>query len=585
MPANRVDSKTHGRLLEAAEQSANDTLELTTDHQPARSLLDEIKNAYVDKGYEALERLDLTEAEKYKNKALQIDEYYQPAHKLFESIKKAHYKQACDYLNDKQYSRAISEFNKLINKDPNFIEAYCELGRLHFEKGELDAAKKSANMALQLDENYPSACTLLDNIKKAYVKKGCDAFNRNNLIAAEKFAKEAYSLDKNYQSTRKLLNDIKQVYYKQGLAHIEVSEYAKAINPLLKASDIDPDDKEVWTNLGRAYYWIDEYDNAANCYRKAADIDPNDKTVYINLGNAYYWIGAYDKAINPFQKARDLDLNCAKTLFYLARAYFGLGSLEKTKQTIEKALDISPTYPPVLELLEKVRQTSVALADEIELGTLDAAIVLIPASEFQMGNSKRPIRLDNFYIDKYPVTNAQYKKFLEANPQWRKDQIRREYHDSSYLKHWDRDIYPKGKDSHPVVYVSWYAAKAYAKWVDKRLPTEAEWEKAARGGLVGKIYPWGNSIDPSKANYDKHVTGTSGVGSYTPNKYGLYDMVGNVWEWCLDEHDLDVSSLRVLRGGSWTSNARSLHVAGRASFFPIHTNDSTGFRCAKSVTP
>ena len=174
-------------------------------------------------------------------------------------------------------------------------------------------------------------------------------------------------------------------------------------------------------------------------------------------------------------------------------------------------------------------------------------VALIPAGEFQMGgrdgdaeSDEQPVHtvyVDAFYIDKYEVTNAQYKKFVDANPQWQKDNIPRNLHNGKYLRFWRGNTYHLSKENHPVVYVSWYAAMAYAKWAGKRLPTEAEWEKAARGGVVGIKYPWGDLIDPSKANYGGEVGDTRPVGSYPPNDYGLYDMVGNVMEWCLDAYD------------------------------------------------
>lgn len=100
---------------------------------------------------------------------------------------------------------------------------------------------------------------------------------------------------------------------------------------------------------------------------------------------------------------------------------------------------------------------------------------------------------------------------------------------------------------HPVFGVSWYDAVAFAQWAEKRLPTEAEWEKAARGGLEGRKYPWGDSIDKSKANLKPPFV--EPVGLYSPNGYGLYDVVGNVWEWVMDGWDEE--NVRVLRGGSY----------------------------------
>ena len=245
-------------------------------------------------------------------------------------------------------------------------------------------------------------------------------------------------------------------------------------------------------------------------------------------------------------------------------------------------------------------------------------MVLIPAGEFQMGSventDEQPVHnvyIDAFYMDKYEVTNGAYKKFLDANPQWRKDRIPSVYHDGDYLKNWNGNNYPLGKRDHPVTYVSWYAAMAYAKWMGKRLPTEAEWEKAARGGLAGKKYPWGDSIGSSRANYNKNVGETTSVGQYAPNAYGLYDMAGNVLEWCLDAYDQDfytnasrqnpiagtrsvlnvktnfstISTERVLRGGSWSQLSQYVRVADRTKGDPKLSYFGSGFRCVQAGTP
>ncbi len=244
-------------------------------------------------------------------------------------------------------------------------------------------------------------------------------------------------------------------------------------------------------------------------------------------------------------------------------------------------------------------------------------MVLIPAGEFEMGSNQgdaneRPVRtvyVDAFYIDIYEVTNAQYKVFVDANPQWQKDNIAAEYHDSLYLRLWDGNTYPEGKADHPVIYVSWYAVMAYAEWAGKRLPTEAEWEKAARGGLVGKAYPWGDTIDATRANYARHINEPIAVGQYPPNGYGLYDMAGNVYEWCLDEYDPNfyaqsahenpfsggtreevINSFkviskknRVLRGGCWSDNGMFLRVYYRDWGVQHYTSVFRGFRCVKDV--
>ena len=236
----------------------------------------------------------------------------------------------------------------------------------------------------------------------------------------------------------------------------------------------------------------------------------------------------------------------------------------------------------------------------------DTRMVLIPAGEFLMGSTvadaqddEKPVHsvyLDAFYMDKYGVTIGKYKQFVRATG-----------HRS--LPDWVSKISPT--DQHPVIGVSWQDAMAYTQWVGKRLPTEAEWEKAARGGLVGKRYPWGDSIDTRKANYSaSNFGGTKIVGSYAANSYGLYDMAGNVFEWCLDAYNPDayrsllqrnpvsggsitsiinnfanVNNYRVLRGGSWYDIATYVRVAYRLAYAPTHTDSHFGFRCVRAVTP
>ena len=198
---------------------------------------------------------------------------------------------------------------------------------------------------------------------------------------------------------------------------------------------------------------------------------------------------------------------------------------------------------------EEVRKENTGPAQEIIWEKDSAKMVLIPAGSFEMGDHldgmKRAqpvhkVELDAFYIDIYEVTVGQYKQFL----------LETEHQQPSW--NWIKKYSPT--DDHPMINVTWYDAVAYTEWAGKQLPTEAQWEYAARGGLAGKRYPWGNKkADGSQCNFaDKNAPHdffgidriaddgyryTAPVGSYPANGYGLYDIAGNVWEWCSDWYD------------------------------------------------
>ncbi len=210
-------------------------------------------------------------------------------------------------------------------------------------------------------------------------------------------------------------------------------------------------------------------------------------------------------------------------------------------------------------------------------------MVLIPAGD----------NIDAFYMDAYEVTNAEYRKFIEENPEWEKDKALTSVVGDGYLSGWNVNMYPKGKANHPVVNISWFAAKAYAEWMGKELPTEAQWERSARGTLEGKKYPWGDAKPRLRANYNRYTRSasfrnppTKEVGSYAPNKYGLYDMAGNVEEWCLERLDVDDIHGRYhrTRGGSWFSSAKAIQVAKRSQHSVNDGMRTLGFRCVLPKT-
>jgi len=228
---------------------------------------------------------------------------------------------------------------------------------------------------------------------------------------------------------------------------------------------------------------------------------------------------------------------------------------------------------------------------------LDHEFALIPGGEFMMGEPSSPnagfidnylhkVWIDSFYIDKYEVTNAQYKEFCDSTGR-------------RLPEFWNMDVYKSGPSftDYPVTGITWADAEAYAKWKGFRLPTEAEWEYAARGGLAEKKYPNGNEMDSSEANYYPTQLHTMPVGSYPPNRYGLYDMAGNVVEWVYDFYSEDYfkespyknpmgpvyGKQRVIRGGGWRSGMSCNMVSFRQSLRPYWVDFNVGFRCAKDV--
>ncbi len=241
-------------------------------------------------------------------------------------------------------------------------------------------------------------------------------------------------------------------------------------------------------------------------------------------------------------------------------------------------------------------------------------MVLIPAGEFIMGTDseganadQKPahtIYLDAFYIDKHEVTNAQFEAFIvdggyQNQKLWTAEgwHFIQENQIKTPLQHGENSV--STEPDHPVIGVSWYEASAYAAWAGKRLPTEAEWEKAARG-TDGRIYPWGNEMDFSKLSYFPHVIKVQTVGSFAngASPYGVLDMAGSVWEWCGDWYDEgyylqslqrnptgpDNGEYRVLRGGGWDSIRLQLRTSYRYSDKEDRRTYNIGFRCVQDAT-
>jgi formylglycine-generating enzyme required for sulfatase activity len=223
-------------------------------------------------------------------------------------------------------------------------------------------------------------------------------------------------------------------------------------------------------------------------------------------------------------------------------------------------------------------------------------MVLVPGGPFLMGPERRTVHVDAFYLDRVPVTNEQFAAFVKATGYAPEDDGK-----ARFRMHLRDAVMSRKLAKHPVVFVSWLDARAYAAWAGKRLPTEAEWEKAARG-TDGRRYPWGRD-EPAKdrAAFAHRDGTTSPVGTFPrgASPYGALDMAGNVLEWCDDADDPDFyargpdhnprnvgdrdTSPRVMRGGSFMHGAAALRVTARTSFEPAYRFASGGFRCARTA--
>lgn len=236
-----------------------------------------------------------------------------------------------------------------------------------------------------------------------------------------------------------------------------------------------------------------------------------------------------------------------------------------------------------------------------------ASMVFIPAGSFEMGDHfdagvsdelpVHQVEVDAFYMDRYEVTIGQYKQFLtetnygtlpEKTPNWITEKANAPDKNGQHLAGFTTPT-----DKHPIAGVSFNDAKAYALWVGKRLPTEAEWEYAARGGLLGERYSWGNEgPEGTDGNFMGYIDNvqvvddgffyTAPAGNYVVNDFGLYDMLGNVWEWCSDWYGEDyyansihknpsgpeTGTARVLRGGGWSSSLHNLRLSRRLKLSP-----------------
>lgn len=374
---------------------------------------------------------------------------------------------------------------------------------------------------------------------------------------------------------------------------------------------------------GREAAGSGQYDVAVALYTRAWDRSeqrgrPNLEVLF-DRALVYVSLKQYNNALMDFDKIVEADSDRAVkvNMVILSDDNIGLSSYFQEHSGEYVNLDVVVFLPTVIRATEPpiINFTPTPLPSKI-VDTRGVEMVLVPAGEFGMGGNTAEIvlacrrhypdcrsmvpdvgetlidiSLDDFYIDKYEVSNGEYKICVDEG----KCDLPLKTTSASHFNYYGN---PEFND-YPVIYVDWSMAKNYCEWRGVRLPTEAEWEKAARG-TGGLKFPWGDEIDCTKANYvqgNSYCVGdTAPVGSYPDGKsiYGVYNMAGNVWEWVSSlgmsypydandgREDPNASGLHILRGGSWASYDFYLYTSYRGYYFPEY-GYSYGFRCAKDV--
>ena len=370
--------------------------------------------------------------------------------------------------------------------------------------------------------------------------------------------------------------------YEEGEQALAAGQWQAAIEAFQQVYDGNPDFREVQAKLAQARDELDcsrQYDEAiahgenkrwAEACRLWVQVLRREMG-YHGGDAALRLLDATDGLLRQFDhQQQDLDrFRGLVALYDTLAAAVEVQNWEYAATLGEQMLKVAPDLkcpPEWLARAQRALEAKPTLGKDRMVWKQDGKeMVRVPAGEFLYGDKKEKVNLPEFWIDKTPVTNAEYVHFVT--------ETKREP-----LQHWKGKTPPKNIADHPVTYVSWQDAVAYAEWAGKRLPTEQEWEKAARG-TDGREYPWGKWENGCCNSSEAGVGGTTPVGKYSPqgdSPYGCVDMAGNVWEWTASDHE---SGGKVLRGGSWNSSQDDARAAFRGGSNPDVRRNDFGFRC------
>ena len=550
------------------------------------------------------------------------------------------------YSELKEFKNAIKQYEAAAQADPNNLATLFNLGIAYSDSGEKKKASEAFMQVTQIDPNYVPAHRYLVQI----------FINQKNFIGALLHLK---LIAKKQRKNPEISLTIAEVYF-------QLKNYEMALQTLKKIESAFPDNPKFKEKLAEAFYRLEKFDEAISQYRYLIELKPNNLRSYVQLGWTYYRKGEIDLAIgwtkrglkdspesdklktlgrmnlgffsvldkqfkeaqNWYKKALSAkDPNLLKGMIGdlteaqgkypdLMEIYFFKGWLYKESQKEKQAGEFLQKYlakAPNGIMSETAKKALTELGITVKSNDLsnksEAGMVLIPSGFFLMGSDdngsderpKHKVFLDSYFIDQFETSAKEFANFLNESPN------PGVYYKSS--KHGVLDFGKKfkprkGYDNFPINNVTWFGAKAFCQFNGKRLPTEAEWEKAARG-IDGRKYPWGNTKPaPSIARFnqqwdEKRLDVMVPVDSMPNGKspFELEQMSGNVKEWVDDWYDGEYyteykhkinpkgpfgGEFKVLKGGSWHDLAGFLYSSFRNNSAPSMGLEDYGFRCAKS---
>ncbi|CAI2717741.1 tetratricopeptide repeat protein [Nitrospina watsonii] len=538
-----------------------------------------------------------------------------------------------------QQDKAIEQYRKALKADPDNLSSMFNLGLAYAGAERTDEA---IELFLQVAERDPGFPAVHDILSRLYLQTG-------NYIAALLHTKLLDRLQPGQFETRMRMGNI--------LLEMEEGQLALGVFEWMQRTF--PARLEINERMGEAYYLMGDYDTAIVQYEHLIERAPQHLPGYVQMGWVHYRMGQLDKAVewterglqasprvNRFTTLAHMNLgfyHVIKKEFETARTWYQKAFEAKDAMAVDGMVgdltDARGSFPDLAELdffagwiffengqAEAAHprlqaflsaQPKGPLADEArallkKIGEVAPAdMVNVPEGFFIMGEDhhgddeapQHKVYLDAYHIDKYEVSAAEFAEFLNAMPETKRFHSVNKY---STIEKTDRFVPRRGLEDFPANNVSWFGAAAYCQWKNKRLPTEAEWEKAARGP-DGFLFPWGNDpITPQKSRYNLQWSEDIRHRVMVPvdsmpegqSPYGVFHLLGNVKEWVDDWYDREYykeenhktnpkgqigGEFKVLKGGSWRDLRSFVYASFRNNGSPAAMVDDYGFRCAWST--